>query len=119
MVTRLHIERQDKDGARQAIPLAQWTEAVEALDGIRMAEGNASATNPRTGDAIVMPNRGGDAEVYRPDCKRWMRSFWWSPQGMISFPAPEHRADPVMSLARVLAEALDARIIDDDGQLQP
>lgn len=114
----LHIQRKDHDGALAMIDLEDWKKAVATIEDLRLADGDAQQINPRTHEIVSMPNRGGDVEIWRPDCEDWLRVFWYSPEGYISFPAPEpgvreelHR----LSLARSLALKLDAKIYNDEG----
>lgn len=115
MICTLHIERHDADGAPVAISLEEWIGAVSDIDGVRMAKGDARATNPLTDQEIVIPNRGGDAEVYQVDYDGWLRALWWSPRGAVTF-APTGNGEAVMAAARALAGKLGAQIRDDDGE---
>ncbi|KHK91743.1 hypothetical protein [Novosphingobium malaysiense] len=116
MVENLHIQRQDAEGNLTAITLEEWAEAVGRIDGIRMATGDAAAANPLTEDVVTLPNRGGDAEVYRQDCQTWMRTMFWTPEGTIRFAAPESKDDTILPLAGKLARELDAGIYDESGK---
>lgn len=113
----LHIEREMLDGEARPITLPEWKEAVERVEGVRMAEGDASAVNPLTQAAVVIPNRGGDVEIFRADCQRWLRALWWTPGGIVRFAAPETDGDRVAEIARTLASELQARIVDNEGRL--
>lgn len=106
-----------RDGEPQPITLPEWKEAVERVEGVRMAEGDASAVNPLTQATIVIPNRGGDVEIFRADCQRWLRALWWTPGGIVRFAAPETHGDRVAEIARALAAELQARLVDDDGKV--
>ncbi|MCT2400360.1 hypothetical protein [Novosphingobium mangrovi (ex Huang et al. 2023)] len=116
MVRNLHIERQKADGEPSAITLEEWTEAVDHVEGVRMANGDAHASNPRNEHIVVLPNRGGDAEVFREDCERWLRALFWTPDGTVRFAEPEMKDDPVLTLARSLAGELGAHVYDDKGK---
>ncbi|MCJ2182049.1 hypothetical protein MTR62_04930 [Novosphingobium sp. 1949] len=118
MPSTLHIMRKAPSGERRPIGLPEWKSALDHYEDLRLAHGDAEKLNPVTHAIISLPNRGGDAEIWRPDCQEWLRVFWYSPEGYISFPAPEsdhkehlHR----LSLARSLALRLDAKIYDDEG----
>lgn len=115
MTITLHIKRPPQDGERGEIKLEEWRSAVANQQGMRLSESDATAMNPVTGEAIVIPNRGGDAEVWREDCQDWLRTFWWSPLGWITFPAPVDGNDPTLKMARKLAEVLEADLLDDEG----
>lgn len=118
MPSSLHIIRKDKAGEAHPITLDEWKAALATYDDLRLCDGDAQAINPLTGEIISMPNRGGDAEIWRPDCEDWLRVFWYSPDGFISFPAPEDGDKDQLhglSLARSLALKLDAKIYNDEG----
>ena len=116
MVRNLHIERQDAEGRHEAITLEEWTDAVGHVDGVRMACGDAAVPNPLTEQLVTLPNRGGDAEVFRQDCERWMRALFWTPDGTVRFAEPEMDGNPVLPLARKLASELRAQVHDDRGE---
>lgn len=112
----LHIVRQDAGGERGVITLEEWKAAVDQIEGVRMAHGDAAMTNPLTERIVVLPNRGGDAEVFRKDCEKWLRALFWTPGGTVRFAAPEFKEDPIIPVARKLATELGARICDDGGE---
>ena len=116
MVENLQIQRQDTAGNRDAITLEEWTEAVDHIEGIRLAQGDAVAANPLDETVVTLPNRGGDAEVYREDCQTWMRTMFWTPEGTIRFAAPESEDDTILPLAGKLATELNAGIYDEAGK---
>lgn len=116
MSTTLHILRKNGEGQRDKISLEEWKNAIDSHGGLRLCDGDAQQVNPITHEVITMPNRGGDAEVWRDDCQDWLRVFWWSPQGYVSFPAPAAREEQeALSIARSLALKLNAGIYDDEG----
>ena len=113
----LHIVRKQADGTHEDISLEEWKQAVAGHEGLRLSDGDARQVNPLTNEIITMPNRGGDAEVWREDCQDWIRVFWWSPEGYVSFPEPDEREqEKALSLARSLALRLNAKIYDDAGE---
>ncbi|HKR91873.1 hypothetical protein [Novosphingobium sp.] len=116
MARSLHIERQKTDGGRSVITLDEWKAAVDQVDGVRMARGDAAATNPLTREIIVLPNRGGDAEVFRKDCDTWLRALFWTPGGIVRFIAPEMAEDPILPIAHRLAGELNARVCGAEGE---
>ncbi|MCJ2178044.1 hypothetical protein MTR64_05675 [Novosphingobium sp. 2580] len=116
MVRNLHIERQDEQGKPDAITLEEWAEAVDHIEGVRMAKGDAEVANPLTKEIVVLPNRGGDAEVFREDCHRWLRALFWTPDGAVRFAEPGMAGDPIVPLACQLADELHARVCDDRGE---
>lgn len=117
MARSLHIEREMLGGEPRPITLPEWKEAVERVDGVRMAAGDASAVNPLTQARIVIPNRGGDVELFRADCQCWLRALWWTPAGIVRFAVPQTDGDPVVQIARTLAAELEARVVDDEGKV--
>lgn len=117
MTRTLHIGREMLDGDARPIALPELKEAVERVEGARMAQGDACAVNPLTKERIIIPNRGGDVEIFRPDCQCWLRALWWTPGGIIRFAAPESNTDPVTAIARALASELDARVLDDQDMV--
>lgn len=117
MTRTLHIQREMPDGEPRPITLAEWKEAVERVDGARLAEGDACAVNPLTRDRIVIPNRGGDVEIFRDDCRCWLRALWWTPAGTVRFAAPDGNGDPVAEIAHALAKELGARVLDDQNRV--
>ncbi|WP_242528394.1 hypothetical protein [Novosphingobium sp. PY1] len=113
----LRIERETRDGEARPISLKEWSEAIDNVDGVRLCVGDASVRNPLTKENVIIPNRGGDAEIFREDCNRWLRVLWWSPHGSIHFTAPESSDDPLLVTARALAGQLEARIVGDEGEI--
>ena len=85
-----------------------------------MAEGDYEITNPKTGEIIRLRNAGGDAEAFFPAKSEWLRVFYWSPSGRISFRAPRDFDLPtsiIRRLAAELAHALGASLIGDEGEV--
>lgn len=117
MARHLHIEREQLNGEPQPITLSEWTEAIGRVEGVRMSQGDASLVNPLTKETVTLPNRGGDADLFRTDCNRWLRALWWTPDGIVRFAAPETDGDPVLSAARALATELEARVVSQDGEV--
>lgn len=106
----LHIKRDIP------IPLETWLSAAQANANIRLDESDSSATNPSTGEKIVIPGRPGEAALCLHG--EWVKVFRWR-QGKISFKAPvsTSRRDPVMAEAFALAAALSAEIRGDEGEV--
>lgn len=117
MTRILHIERESIDGEPRPITLPEWKEAVGSVEGVRMSLGDASLLNPVTKETVVLPNRGGDADLFRADCNRWLRALWWTPDGIVRFAAPEADGDTVLQTAQALASELEARVVDDQGEV--
>ncbi|WP_067733150.1 hypothetical protein [Novosphingobium naphthalenivorans] len=116
LVRNLHIERQDASGRPETITLEEWTGAVELMEGVRMAKGDAAVTNPLTEQVVTLPNRGGDAEIFREDCHKWLRALFWTPDGMVRFAEPGMAEDPIIPVASKLANTLRAHVCDEDGK---
>ena len=116
----LRIERKDESGEIKPITLPEWKDAIGGIEGVRLAEGDANALNPVTREWVVMPNRGGDVEVWRDGYDGWLRALWWSPNGTVSFSAPDPEPDghSILAVARDIAGKLGARIVDADGTVQ-
>jgi hypothetical protein len=112
----LHIERT----APTAISLEEWKEALSATKGVRpLADRAVRATNPKTGEAISIATRDGDAEVFWADEGNWRPAFSWH-RGSIKFSGhltPGDRAHPVWATAVLLAARLGAVIRGDDGEV--
>ncbi|TCM22418.1 hypothetical protein EDF56_1011108 [Novosphingobium sp. PhB165] len=116
MSDHLRIERKDESGEIRPITLPEWKEAVIGIEGVRLADGDANALNPVTREWVVMPNRGGDVEVWRDGYGGWLRALWWSPNGTVSFAAPDPEPDghSILAVARDLAGKLGADIVSAD-----
>lgn len=117
MTRHLRIERESFNGEPRPITLREWKEAVGCVEGVRMSEGDASLVNPLTKEPVVLPNRGGDADLFRADCNRWLRALWWTPDGIVRFAAPEADGDTILATAQALAGELEARIVGQDGEV--
>ncbi len=118
MAYAIHIERRPEAGA-SSISLAEWEAVVERTEGVRLADGDAEAVNPRTGEVVRILNHGGDAEAFHPGDGSWRRIFYWN-ETRVSFRAPDDflaRECVARSLARELARALDARLVGDEGEI--
>lgn len=116
MAYTLHIERQAPGGERGAISLEEWKDAVDHVEGVRLARGDAEVPNRLTDRILVLPNRGGDAEVFRKDCGHWLRALFWTPDGIVRFTAPGMKEDPIIPLACKLANELGAHVYGDEGE---
>lgn len=86
------------------------------MEGVRLAKGDASAVNPLSAELITLPNRGGDAELFREDLQTWLRALFWTPAGTVRFKAPDSKEDPIVERARQLARKLDANIYGEKGE---
>jgi hypothetical protein len=116
MAYEIHISRRTP-GAD--IALAEWIEAVTQADHARLAEGDYLVTLPETGQVFRFPNTGGDTEVFFSIDGVWRRVFRWH-AGRVSFVCPkdfDDEASHMRSVARALADALQANIVGDEGEL--
>lgn len=116
MAYEIHISRSPRGSD---IALAEWVEAVRQADHVRLAEGDYLVTLPETGQVFRFPNTGGDTEVFFSIDGVWRRVFRWH-AGRVSFICPkdfDDEASHVRSVARALADALQASIVGDDGEV--
>ena len=122
----IHIARVDDfgesfdadDNRTNPISLEDWEQVVAATSGVRLTSADVVITNPHTGEIITIPCKAGDAEVYFVDNSEWIRVYSWL-DGAISFRPSEgfeEVNDPLRDLTRILASALQARIIGDEGE---
>ena len=122
MAYEIHIRRNvDRDEDGPAITLAEWIEAVNSVDGVRLADGHYLITVPDTGQVLRFPNNGGDTEVLFPPDNGWRRVFRWH-GGKVTFVAPKDFDDASTLLrlvARALAQALQASVVGDEGEPYP
>ncbi len=107
----------DEDGP--IITLAEWIDTVNSIAHVRLADGDYSVTLPETGQTFTLRNNGGDAELFFPQANTWRRVFRWDEED-VSFVGTDEFANDaacqLRSIARQLAEALQASIIGDDGE---
>ena len=115
----IHIERLDDTGRRSPIDVVEWSEAVAAVDGVRLTSGDIIATNPHTGEALRIATSGADAEVYCPARDTWLPTFLWSARGRASFAAATDFDAPgsvQRAIASELARKLGAALVGDEGE---
>lgn len=122
MAYEIHIRRNvDRDEDGPAITLAEWIDVVNAVEGVRLADGDYLITVPDTGQILKFPNNGGDAEVLFPRDDGWRRVFRWH-GGHVSFVAPkdfDNASTHLRLIARALALALQASVVGDEGEPYP
>lgn len=119
MAYSIHIERQDKEGHRVSIEIVEWMEAVDIIKGVRLATSGATASNPVTGENIVISGDGADADLYDEQRNAWLPVFRWSRRGTVSFNAPPDFDDAksrVREVASDLARNLNAHLVGDEGE---
>jgi hypothetical protein len=103
------------------ITLDEWVEAVSSLEGVRLAAGDYSVTLPETGQTFTLRNNGGDAEMLLPHAGVWQRVFRWDDDG-VTFVMTQDFSDArchLRSVARHLAEALQASVCGEEGEFYP
>ncbi len=122
MAYSLHIERDP-----QGITLDEWIEVVSKQDGVKLAEGNVEAKNPKTGEIISIPGCPGDVSVLfqakgllgfgRKDewhiCIRFVRDK----ASFNATPELESPKNPLRIAVSGLAAALGAKIVGDEGEV--
>jgi len=122
MAYDLHIERtgDNPDSDPTPIPLADWSAAVAATEGVRLFAAQAhTITNPKTGELISIPTREGDAEVFFPDSGQWHSVFRWRGDSAVFARRfdPGDASHPVLAAAVALASRLGAVIRGDEGEI--
>ena len=122
MAYDLHIERLGggSDSDPTPIPLADWSAAVAATEGVRLFAAQAhTVTNPKTGEVISIPTRQGDAEVFFRDSGQWHSVFRWRGDSAVFAGRldPGDASHPVWAAAVALAKRLGAVIRGDEGEI--
>ena len=132
-VNSIYFER---DRFENHITRAQWYDAVESVDGVRIVSLKSSGpeywlgyfVNPRatSGQFHERPDRIHDAEVYFAKSDLWRRAFYWHDStgdfngGVITFPDRQTSdgdswlSDPVHIASTALARVLDAQLVYED-----
>lgn len=115
----IHIVRHDKAGNPEPIEVREWVVAVSTLDSVRLASSDVTASNPVSGENIVIKSDGADAELYDEQQNAWLPVFRWSKRGSVSFNVPSD-FDEVTSRVRMvageLARNLSAELVGDEGE---
>jgi ankyrin repeat protein len=112
------IETRNEAGDLTPITLEAWRAFVEATPGMRLAEGDDHQTNPFTGEPLVRPNAGGDAEVQPRKGARYRRLFRWDPPGRVylaTFTEGPPARDPAYKLATKFARSVGGEVVEFDG----
>ena len=122
MAYDLHIERigDGPDSDATPIPLADWSAAVAATEGVRLfAAPSHTITNPKTGEVISIPAREGDTEVLFADSGQWHAVFRWRGDSAVFAGRfdPGDASHPVWAAAVALASRLGAVIRGDEGEI--
>ena len=111
MAVELHIERD------RPIRLDEWKAALSETVGASLVCEDCVTTNPKTGDAITIRARDGNAMIAIPGRSAPLHLRWFG--GTESFRLPDEWDDPnaaVRSVLGKLAGLLKARIVNDDGE---
>ncbi|MGY4398326.1 hypothetical protein ACVWZA_003532 [Sphingomonas sp. UYAg733] len=119
MAYSIHIVRHDKAGNREPIEVREWVAAVSALDGVRLASSDVTASNPVSGENIVIKRDDADAELHDEQQNAWLPVFRWSEHGSVSFNAPsdfDEATSRVRMVAGELARNLSAELVGDEGE---
>jgi len=99
----------DKFGLAEPISLADWKEAVSAIEGLRLHPPQVlTGHNPKTGAAVNILQGDGDVEVYFPAEQAWRRVFRWHRRSarFIIHSAPGDTSHPDWAAAVALASRL-------------
>jgi hypothetical protein len=121
MASMIRITRNpamDEDGA--SIALAEWVDAVSRHEGVRIADGDYSVTRPETGQVFTLRNNGGDTEMFVSHVGAWQRVFRWDEEDILFIGTEAFGVDAqcqLRSMARALANALQAVVCGDDGRI--
>lgn len=119
MAYSVHIMRYDRAGNRVPIEVCEWIEAASALNGVRLVGGEVTASNPVSGERIVVFGDGVNAELHDEQRNIWLPVFRWSARGSVSFNPPPDFDDAtsrIRIIAGALAHSLGAELIGDDGE---
>ena len=104
----------------EAITLAQWTEAIESSENIRICREKFHVVEAPNGLQARFPINEGDAEIWVTELQKWMPVFHWhEEEGCASFvpPAPDDLEEKIWAAAAFLSKALNASVIGEDGEV--
>lgn len=109
MAYELSIERD------QPLSIEEWRAAVEMHPLLRFGAADSAASNPNTGEVIVVRSAEGDASIELDG--RWVSIFRWR-KGRVTFSARaiESAGDPVSKVAFELARDLSAVVRGEEGE---
>ena len=117
---RITKEGRDEFGMRKRLSLADWKQAVSAIEGARLREPRAlTARNPSTGAEVSILSGDGDVEVYFPAEDVWHLIFRWRAGGAaftVKF-TPGDLSHPAWATAVALASRLGAVISGEKGEV--
>ncbi|HWY30674.1 MAG TPA: hypothetical protein VNX46_07980, partial [Candidatus Acidoferrum sp.] len=116
---RITKKERDEFGLAESIPLADWKNAVSAIEGVRLRPPRMrTGTNPKTGEVINIMAGDGDVEVYFPDERVWHQVFRWG-RGSAKFTVKFKLGDlsqPAWVAAVALASRLGVAIRGENGE---
>jgi hypothetical protein len=117
---RITKGERDEFGLRQRISLADWKQAISAIEGVRLRPPRVvTVTNPKTGAEVSILSGDGDVEVYFPAERVWHLVFRWrggSPSFTVKF-TPGDLSHPAWATAVALASRLGAIISGERGEV--
>ena len=126
LVSQLHLMRLGGPDRKRYEPIAkdEWIAAVEATQGVRLMQGGERAPNLKTGTAAPLwkqlPCDAEVAVIGAGDTPTWVPVFSWQDSGSLVINRvfdPADRSDPRTQALFALAEALEACVADERGQL--
>jgi hypothetical protein len=107
----LHIERTG------GFALEEWKRAVASVSGVRLDDSPSTATNPKTGEVVMLYAQDGDVAVMLAG--KWVKVFQFF-KNRVSFNARsavlDNPNDLVARAAFSLAHILSAKVVGDGGQ---
>lgn len=106
----IRIDRVDDEGtqAENGFTLEEWTNAVNTIKGVRLAG--------KTDENALSSEH--DAELYNSYTREWCRLYYWDgDQAWFPFSDPGDKSFPILKKAFEIADALDAVLINDDGEV--
>ena len=126
MVSQLHLMRLGgpQNNRYEPISKEEWRSAVEATEGIRIAQGGAVAPNLKTGTATALwkqiPCDAEIAVIGTGDEPTWIPLFSWQDSGSAIINRvfdPSDPKDPRTRALFALASALSACVTDERGEV--
>lgn len=121
MPYKLRITKRERDefGLAQRISLADWKQAVSAIEGVRLRPPRIlTGRNPKTGAEVSILSGDGDVEVYFPADRVWHLVFRWRagrPSFIVKF-KPGDLSHPAWAAAVALASRLGVVIRGEKGE---
>lgn len=103
---------------KERIYLEEWILTVNELDNVRLCKEGFHTGKDADGKAFRVPVEEGDTEVYLEDQDKWINVFHYrDSEYCIAFDMPSGANEKaIWSVAREIANTLEARLIGDDGE---